>query len=115
MNEKEVQKIVSEQNKALLTEFHKIAIGLRESVTPSFSHIIKDLTDKIEFLDKKSTENLAAIEKKLDYQIICTRPAIEAINASRILASILKWTAGVILSVGSIWLFFKLIVKEALK
>ena len=106
MSEKDIRKIVcelqAESNQALLDEFHRISIGLRESLTPTHSKLMQEVKDEI----GKLRVEISGIQTSV-------QPAIDAISASRVIGKFTVWLAGVLLAIGGIWIFFKEIVRAA--
>jgi len=70
MTEDDIKKLVCEiqavNNKSLLDEFHKIAIGLRESTTPSFSKMMGNFTERLETVEKKIDTIFPSVQNDME-------------------------------------------------
>ena len=106
MNRDEILKIVcetqEESNRKILDKFDQVSIGLRESLTPSHSKIMKEVR-----------EDLLGIREDIEQIRISVQPAVDAVSASRIIGKFTVWLAGVLIAISGVWLFFKEIVKSA--
>jgi hypothetical protein len=60
-------------------------------------------------------KEISSVKEEMHEVKKSVQPAVDAISASKVIGKFVTWLAGVILAMGALWLFFKQIVKEAIK
>lgn len=100
MTSEEIKQIV----KALKEEQVKVQDMGNASANITVSQLMRDVNSNIQDI----RNDVMAIKESV-------QPAVDAISASKTVATFIKWLAGTIIALGAIWVFTKEVIKVAIR